>query len=440
MAIAQVAAIIVTWNKLQDVCLLLQDLAQLDLHTIHLDIHLDIYVVDNASTDGTQVHLEESYPHVKVLQTGKNLGGSGGFSYGLNAVRGLDYDYLWLLDNDIRVDSEALVFLVKTLLHQPEIGIVGSQIRKRDDPGTIQEIGGFVHKQKAHLTTHFGNAPVASVEPILREQQHLLVDICAAASLLVRRQVVEQIGVFEDYFLHFDDVEWCLRAKQASWLIAANPASIVWHASPDFKYRPWISYYDERNLCYCWQKHQPQLVLKRIWVLLPKLLYYAATGRYCINQIYFQGFFDFLKGVRGQRTQPFPYTEYSLDQILYQPDLVLFVQDTVCQNSELGQQIQQLQADEKIRIWNLTQTIGSYLWTLLSALFRKPVDMAVVAWHKPNFRVIPMAKQIYLFIGSGYTLADFRISALLGAIANTFYNFCIIYWQLRRTMKPYLRR
>jgi GT2 family glycosyltransferase len=74
------------------------------------------------------------------------------------------------------------------------------------------------------------------------------VDICAAASLLVRREVVQQIGVFEDYFLHFDDVEWCLRAKQAGWIIAVNPASIIWHDSPDFKCRPWINYYDERNL------------------------------------------------------------------------------------------------------------------------------------------------------------------------------------------------
>ncbi len=78
MSIAKVATVIVTWNKLHDVCSLIEDIAKLDLQ----NIQLDIYVVDNASTDGTQAYIEKSYPlFVKVLQTGSNLGGSGGFSH-----------------------------------------------------------------------------------------------------------------------------------------------------------------------------------------------------------------------------------------------------------------------------------------------------------------------------------------------------------------------
>ena len=92
---AKVATIIVTWNKLHDVCSVIEDITNLeDLQTIQLDI----YVVDNASTDGTQAYLEQYHPQVKVLQTGSNLGGSGGFSYGLQVLSQLEYDYLWLLD------------------------------------------------------------------------------------------------------------------------------------------------------------------------------------------------------------------------------------------------------------------------------------------------------------------------------------------------------
>ncbi len=228
---AKVATIIVTWNKLHDVCSVLKDITNLEeLQTIKLDI----YVVDNASTDGTQDYLEQYYPQVKVLQTGDNLGGSGGFSYGLQILSQLEYDYLWLLDNDVRLDKLALRPLVDTLQSYSEVGLVGSQIRKLHDSNTIQEIGSFINSVKAHLKINLGNSPVTSTEEILSGKPYVSVDARAAASLLVRREVVQQIGVFENYFLHFDDVEWCLRAKLYSWIVAANPASIVWHNSPDF--------------------------------------------------------------------------------------------------------------------------------------------------------------------------------------------------------------
>ncbi|MBA4465250.1 glycosyltransferase family 2 protein, partial [Cylindrospermopsis raciborskii CS-506_A] len=108
MKITKVAAIIVTWNKRKDVCTVIEDIENLDLQ----NISLDIFVVDNASQDGTQNYLELHYPHIKVLQTGKNLGGSGGFSQGMNFVSNLDYQYIWLLDNDVRLDPYALVPLV----------------------------------------------------------------------------------------------------------------------------------------------------------------------------------------------------------------------------------------------------------------------------------------------------------------------------------------
>lgn len=192
MEITKVAAIIVTWNKRKDVCAVIEDIKGLDLQ----NISLDIFVVDNASQDGTQNYLELHYPHIKVLQTGKNLGGSGGFSQGMNFVSNLDYQYIWLLDNDIRLDPYALVPLVETLNRYAEVGLVGSQIRKLDNPDIIQEIGSYIHEPKAHLQTYLGNSQVQSPAEILNSKNYLTVDICAAASLLLRREIIHQIGVF----------------------------------------------------------------------------------------------------------------------------------------------------------------------------------------------------------------------------------------------------
>lgn len=428
MSIAKVATVIVTWNKLHDVCSLIEDIAKLDLQ----NIQLDIYVVDNASTDGTQAYIEKSYPlFVKVLQTGSNLGGSGGFSHGLQIVSELEYDYLWLLDNDVRLDPLALRPLVDTLQIYSEVGLVGSQIRKLDEPNTIQEVGSFINSAKAHLKTNFGDCHITSTEEILGGKSYVSVDACAAASLLVRREVVQQIGVFENYFLHFDDVEWCLRASQASWVVASNPASIVWHNSPNYKCRPWINYYDERNLCYCWQKHRPNLVLKRVEVSLPRLIYYAATGRYFLAQVSIKGFQDFIKGIRGKMPGTLYYTEYSLQQIFEIPSTVL-VQSTIYQDNLQSCILKQMEVEQKFTPWFPPQNLIWRLWLWLVACFWKPVDVALVTCRYPELYYLNLARHVYFFTGNGYVPTSTNPVVLLKGITKTISQLWQVYWQVSK--------
>ncbi|MGM3307614.1 glycosyltransferase family 2 protein [Anabaena sp. WFMT] len=425
MKIAKVAAIIVTWNKIKDVCLLIEDINKLDLH----GIYLDIFVVDNASNDGTQSYIQEHYPQVKVLQTGANIGGSGGFSYGMEFLNQLNYDYIWLLDNDVRLDHESLFPLVETLQNYSEVGLVGSQIRKSEQPKIIQEIGSYLHHKKAHLKTYLGNSPIISTEEILAGKPYLVVDICAAASLLFRREIIKQIGVFENYFLHFDDVEWCLRAKQAGWVIAAHPASIVWHCSPDFKHRPWVSYYDERNLCYCWQKYHPKLLLKRLQLLLPKLIYYSFTGRFFLVEIYLWGLEDFLKGVKGKIADKLPYREYTLPEIITD-NLKVVVSSTIYYKNSQVDAWQELELNKKITLWyppkNLLHRI--YIWII--SYFFKPVDLAIVSCYQPELFYLNLAKKVYFFTDAGYIQVNISFMNVLLNSLQVFYRLMKIYWQM----------
>jgi len=423
--ITKVATVIVTWNKLHDVCSLLRDITHLDIKSIQLDT----YVVDNNSSDGTQTYIQQHYPYVKVLQTGSNLGGSGGFSHGLQIVSKLGYDYLWLLDNDVRLDSLALRPLVETLENHAEVGLVGSQIRKLDRPDTIQEVGSFINSIKAHLKTNFGNCRVTPIEEILAGEPYVTVDVCAAASLLVRREVVQQIGLFEDYFLHFDDVEWCLRAKQASWVVACNPASIIWHSSADFKSRPWINYYDERNLCYCWQKYQPHLVLKRLFVSSPRLLYYAATGRYFLTEVTLQGFQDFAKGIRGKIPQELCYVEHPLEAIITHSSKVM-VQSTIHQDGLQNRALKKMESSKEITIWLAPENLGHHLWLWISACFYKPVDIALVTYRHPNLYALNAAKYIYFFTGSGYVYSPLNALTLIRDVAKTIIQLWQVYWNI----------
>ena len=238
-----------------------------------------------------------------------------------------------------------------------------------------------------------------------------------------------RLGVFEDYFLHFDDVEWCLRAKLAGWIIAVNPASIVWRYSPDFKCRPWINYYDERNLCYCWQKHRPDFVLKRVVVSFPRLVYYAATGRDFLAEVSIAGFEDFIKGIRGQMPRTLNYTEYPLEEIIHAQAKVL-VQSTIYQDDLQSHVLRKLEVEQKLTPWRLPEKLTGRLWLWVVAWW-KPIDIALVTCQHPELDALYLAKRVYYFTGHGYVLVSVNPFVLTKAVIKTIRQIWQIYWHIR---------
>lgn len=99
----RVAAVVVTYNRLP---LLRQCLMALQAQTTPLAA---VWVIDNASTDGTQAALKTmQWPELVYCNTGKNLGGAGGFAYGVQHAAQEDYDALWLMDDDTIPEPQAL--------------------------------------------------------------------------------------------------------------------------------------------------------------------------------------------------------------------------------------------------------------------------------------------------------------------------------------------
>lgn len=99
----RVAAVVVTYNRLP---LLRQCLAALQAQTTPLAA---VWVIDNASTDGTQAAVAAMHwPALVYRNTGKNLGGAGGFAYGTQQAAQAEYDALWLMDDDTIPEPQAL--------------------------------------------------------------------------------------------------------------------------------------------------------------------------------------------------------------------------------------------------------------------------------------------------------------------------------------------
>lgn len=314
----KVLAIIVTWNKKPYVLDLLASLQNLDYPASSLDI----VVVDNASEDGSAEAIAAAYPQVELLRNEENLGGTGGFNSGMRwalAQTEQRYAYWWLLDNDVQVHRNALAKLVEILEQQPGIGVAGSTMMQLDYPWRINEMGCFVRRHDGMLVLNRHQQEIAAWRSLELEEllagagdlSRLLmhcrpmmdVDYVAAASLLVRPRIAREIGLWRDYFIHYDDVEWCLRIAAAGWRIVVSAQSLIWHLSAAAKVPTWVLYYDNRNVLDLLLRHayNPAVVHGALAYTLKKGMYYTLMGKPDLGRLHREAAADFLAGNFGKK-------------------------------------------------------------------------------------------------------------------------------------------
>ncbi len=265
--------IIVSWN----VCKYLAACLDSIRHSIQANagsLKLEVIVVDSASTDGTTAMLKELYPWVKLLPQAENIGFTRGNNLGLAAACGR---YVMLLNPDTEIVGDALSRMARILDEMPTVGIVGPHTLNTD--GTTQS----TRRRFPTLTTALFETP--SLQPYTPQKEldryHVSdiqdsatadVDWIQGSALMARRQVYEQIGPFDEkYVMFYEEVDWCKRARQATWRVFyAGDADIIHHGgrSTDqvvaFKH----IYYQQSKLRY-FQKYHGQLAA---WLLRGALL------------------------------------------------------------------------------------------------------------------------------------------------------------------------
>lgn len=312
-----VLIIIVTWNKKQFVLDLLHSLNLLNYPTQALHI----VVVDNASTDGTATALKADYPQITLLQNTENLGGTGGFNTGLAWAfqHSDDYHYIWLLDNDVLVHQAALTTLVTLLENHSDIGVVGSTMMQLDYPWRVNEMGAFfdfrgqlilnrhletIPAWQGQSATSLAHQPLNLSRYLMHCTDYMDVDYVAAASLLVRMEVAKAVGLWRDYFIHFDDVEWCLRIARQGWRVVVSAQSVIWHLSAVAKVPTWVLYYDNRNVLDVLQMygHHARQISRAKRYILKKAVYYHLIGKTDLADLHLQALTDFIAQRFGKKT------------------------------------------------------------------------------------------------------------------------------------------
>jgi GT2 family glycosyltransferase len=316
MTTPHILIIIVTWNKKQYVLELLASLATLDSSSYTYDV----LVIDNASSDGTAAAIKAAYPQIKLICNPENIGGTGGFNTGLQwAFEQSHYQYLWLLDNDVLVHHRALAELLALLEKEPDIAIAGSTMMQLDYPWRVNEMGAFIDRGlgQLFLNRHLEEIPAwqgRSVQELLTTevdlskylmhcQPEMDIEYVAAASLLVRADVAKQAGLWRDYFIHFDDVEWCLRIAEMGHRVVVSAKSLIWHLSAAAKVPTWVLYYDNRNVLDFLKTHGAEAAsLQRlIRYILKKAVYYNLIGKPDLARLHYEAITDFTAGNLGKK-------------------------------------------------------------------------------------------------------------------------------------------
>ena len=164
-----------------------------------------------------------------LVQNGSNLGFAGGNNVGLRyALARDDFEYVWILNNDTVMKSNALTEMVKRMRAGPNNGICGSTLLYYDAPDTVQELGGCIYYKWLGIARRIGRFQSAE-KPVDATQVEKRMNYVSGASSLVSKTFLKEIGLMsEDYFLFYEEIDWATRAN-GRYAILFAPESKIYH-------------------------------------------------------------------------------------------------------------------------------------------------------------------------------------------------------------------
>ena len=214
-----------------------RDLTEQALRTV-LDaaegVEVEIFVVDNASHDGSADMVAEKFPAVKLLRNEDNVGFAAGNNVALRQVVG---EYVLIINTDTIVRRDTLRALAGFLDEHPEVGACGCKILDPDGTLQLDSRRGFPSPMAAFckmsgLSRLFPDHPSISRYHMtyLDPEQTAEVEVLSGSCMMVRKAAMDQVGLLdEDYFMYGEDIDWCYRIHKAGWKIFYVPTTEIIH-------------------------------------------------------------------------------------------------------------------------------------------------------------------------------------------------------------------
>lgn len=229
-----VAIIIVSWNVRNYLSDCLRSVA-VDLRASRL--RGEIWVVDNASTDGTVELLEDLFPQVHVIANRHNPGFGAANNQGLRAAAAYHPRYYFFLNPDTLVRPGAIGRLIKCLDERPKGGMAGARLTYGDGrfqhsafsfPGLGQLVFDlYAMPPRLYDSRLNGRYPRRFYQP---DRSPFAIDHPLGATMLVRADVAESTAGFDESFhMYCEEIDWSWRVRESGWEIYVVPAAEIVH-------------------------------------------------------------------------------------------------------------------------------------------------------------------------------------------------------------------
>lgn len=229
--------------------------------------NLEIVVVDNSPTKEILKKGRKKYPRVKWVDVGtKNIGQA--MTYNIGFARAKRKNHILFCDEDVVVDPEMIKKLVERAEKDEKIGIVTPMILYLEDKNWVNQAGSEVDLLTGRVKIGWG--PKKDFLKAKKVQG-------SGTTMLFKRQVLDKIGGFEDWFLCYFDPDYCVRAEKAGLENWYEPRAICYHDQPkdETLWRPKVlsrAYLLGRNRTLFMRKHGNIFVYSLVLLLI--LAYY----------------------------------------------------------------------------------------------------------------------------------------------------------------------
>jgi len=205
----------------------------------------EVIIVDNDSQDGTAEGIESllpSIPNLKLIKN-KNNGFSAGNNLGIKNALG---KYILLLNPDTKVQPDTFEAMLDMMENRPEVGISGCKIIKPDGKLDLACRRRFPNPWNSFKRLFLLNNKDYNYTDI-SEDQEMEVDSVVGAFLLIRKSLIDKIGLLdESFFMYGEDLDWCWRCKEAGLKVWYYPKTFITHykgsssAKQPFKALKWF--------------------------------------------------------------------------------------------------------------------------------------------------------------------------------------------------------
>jgi len=248
MTTPPLVAVVLSWNGREDTLACLASLAAAGIPAV---------VVDNGSADGSADAVAASFPEVDLVRAEVNLGFAGGCNVGIRRALDAGAEWVVLVNNDATVDPGLAPALAAAARARPDAGVLAAKVLAAEPPGTIWYAGGRVRTWLGYNGRQEGFG-----EPDDRRFGELRdTERATGAAMAVSREAIEHAGLLdEELFAYAEDVEWCLRIREAGLAVVFVPDARVTHrvsASTGGEASTTNLYYDTRNTIRVCERHRP---------------------------------------------------------------------------------------------------------------------------------------------------------------------------------------